>query len=164
MLMMVVLPAPFGPSRPNSSPDGTPKETPSTAVTSSTPFALLLEAMRKLGLPRLLTAQLGLLYRYIFVLIDQAMRLRRGRDFRSARLAPVGRRLSAAGNVIGHLFLRTLDRSDRIQTAMAARGYRGEPHGLIRLRLRGADGLFALVSACYLVACRWAYPLLVHRS
>ncbi len=34
MLMVVVLPAPFGPRRPKSSPPATEKETRSTAVTS----------------------------------------------------------------------------------------------------------------------------------
>jgi len=53
-----------------------------TAMMCTTPFALMLEAMRKLGDPVLLTVQLGFLYRYIFVLIDQAMRIRLSRDFR----------------------------------------------------------------------------------
>ena len=50
----------------------------------TTPFALLLEAMRQLGMPRMIVVQLGFLYRYLFVLIDEAMRLRRARDFRGA--------------------------------------------------------------------------------
>ena len=99
-----------------------------TAMTCTTPFALLLEAMRRLGMPQTIVMQLGFLYRYLFVLIDEAMRVRRARDFRGAALAPVGRRLSAVGGVIGTLFARTLDRSERVQLAMAARGYRGEPH------------------------------------
>ena len=48
----------------------------------TTRFALLLEAMRRLGMPQVIVMQLGFLYRYIFVLIDEAMRVRRARDFR----------------------------------------------------------------------------------
>ena len=129
-----------------------------TAMMCTTPFALLLEAMRKLGVPKLLVMQLGILYRYIFVLIDEGMRVRRGRDFRGAARAPLHRRLAAAGGVIGSLFVRTLERSERIHTAMCARGYRGEPHGLARLRLRWADAAFLAAVAAYLVAARWAYP------
>ncbi len=135
-----------------------------TAVTSATPFALLLEAMRKLGLPKLLVQQLGLLYRYIFVLIDEGMRMRRARDFRGASQAPLSRRLTAVGGIVGQLFVRTLDRSERVYTAMRARGYRGESHSLTHLKLRLTDTVFLTVSAGYLVFCRWIYPVLIHRS
>ncbi len=128
-----------------------------TAMMCTTPFALLLEAMRRLGMPQAIVMQLGFLYRYLFVLIDEAMRVRRARDFRGAALAPVGRRLAAAGGVIGTLFVRTLDRSQRVQLAMAARGYRGEPHSLAGCVFR-RDAVFLLVVAAYLVACRWGYP------
>lgn len=129
-----------------------------TALIGTTPFALLLEAMRRLGMPQMIVLQLGFLYRYIFVLIDEAMRVRRARDFRGAALAPVGRRLMAVGGVIGTLFCRTLDRSERIQLAMAARGYQGEPHSLSQLRLRAADAGFLALVIPYLLACRWLYP------
>lgn len=129
-----------------------------TAVMATTPFSSLLEAMRRLGMPRLLATQLGFLYRYIFVLTDQGMRVRRARDFRGAAGAPVRRRLAAVGGIVGSLFVRTLERSQRIGVAMCARGYRGEQHGLRRLRFRGADAAFLVMMAAYLVACRWAYP------
>ncbi len=129
-----------------------------TALMCSTRFALLLEALRRLGLPQVVAMQLGFLYRYVFVLIDEAMRVRRARDFRGAALAPAGRRLAAAGGVIGTLFIRTLDRSQRVHLAMAARGYCGEPHSLSQLRFARTDVVFLLVVALYLVACRWGYP------
>jgi len=132
-----------------------------TAMMSTTPFADLLAAMRKLALPKMLVTQLGFLYRYIFVLIDEAMRLRRARDFRGARNAPFSRRLAAAGGAIGSLFVRTLQRSDRIHTAMCARGWRGEPHGLNRLKFSRRDAVMLAAVAAYLIFCRWAYPALL---
>jgi cobalt/nickel transport system permease protein len=129
-----------------------------TALMCTTRFSLLLEAMRRLGLPQVVVMQLGFLYRYIFVLIDEAMRVRRARDFRGASLAPVGRRLAAAGGVIGTLFVRTLDRSQRIALAMAARGYRGEPRNLSQLHCTGVDVIFLGAVIVYLAACRWGYP------
>ena len=132
-----------------------------TGLTCTTPFPSLLEAMRKLGFPKLLVMQLGFLYRYVFVLIDEAMRVRRGRDLRGAARAPTARRLKAVGGVIGSLFVRTLERSERIYIAMCARGYRGAPHSLRRLRLRWADGVFLSAVAAYLVVCRWAYPAVI---
>jgi cobalt/nickel transport system permease protein len=128
-----------------------------TAVTCTTPFALLLGAMARLGAPKLLVNQLGLLYRYLFVLLDEAMRIRRGRDFRGAAMAPLTRRLAAAGGVIGSLFVRTLDRGDRVLMAMQVRHYNGEPRSLDRLQFRWRDAAFLLALAGYLVLCRWGY-------
>lgn len=133
-----------------------------TAMMCTTRFALLLEAMRRLGMPQVIVMQLGFLYRYLFVLMDEAMRVRRARDFRGAALAPAGRRLTAVGGVIGSLFVRTLDRSQRIHLAMAARGYQGEPHSLSRLRFAAADAAFLALVVVYLAACRWGYPRFFH--
>jgi len=129
-----------------------------TALTGTTIFASLLEAMRRLRLPRVLTMQIGLLYRYLFLLLDEAMRIRRARDFRGAARAATGRRLTAAAGVIGGLFVRTVDRSERVHTAMAARGYRGEPRSLDLARWRRRDTALLLATAAYLLLCRWAFP------
>jgi len=126
-----------------------------TALTGTTIFASMLEAMRRLRLPRALTMQIGLLYRYLFLLVDEAMRVRRARDFRGAARAPTARRLAAAAGVIGGLFVRSLDRSERVHTAMAARGYRGESHGLDLARWRRRDTALLLATSAYLLACRW---------
>jgi cobalt/nickel transport system permease protein len=132
-----------------------------TALMSTTPFAALLEAMRKLGAPRTLVMQLGFVYRYLFVLLDEAMRIRRGRDFRGGARASFGRRVAAVGGIVGSLFARTLERSDRIHLAMAARGHRGEPHSLSTSRFRWRDAILLLAVAAYLAVCRWALPAIL---
>jgi len=129
-----------------------------TALMSTTPFARMLEAMRRLGVPQVLLVQLGFLYRYLFVLIDEAMRVKRARDFRGAAQAPVGRRLRAVGGIIGSLFVRTLDRSERILVAMQTRGYTGQWHGLSTMRLTWTDAAFVVLIAAYLVLCRAVLP------
>lgn len=125
-----------------------------TALVAGTPFALLLEAMRRLGLPRLMGMVLAFLYRYIFVLLDESMRLRRARDFRGAALAGPGRKLAAAGSVAGSLLVRTLDRSGRVYTAMQCRGYSGQSVSLERLALARRDAVFLVTVVAYLVLCR----------
>jgi len=129
-----------------------------TALMSTTPFARMLEAMRRLGVPRVLLVQLGFLYRYLFVLIDEAMRVRRARDFRGAARASIGRRLAAVGGIIGSLFVRTLDRSERILVAMQARGYTGVWHGMRTMRFAWTDAAFVVVATAYLVLCRALLP------
>ena len=132
-----------------------------TALVSSTRFSLLLEALQRFRLPRVLVMQLGLLYRYLFVLIDEAMRIRRGRDFRGAAQAPIARRLGAVGGIVASLFVRTLDRADRVGVAMAARGFDGHARSLSRLRFRPADAAFLAATAAYLLLCRWAWPAIL---
>jgi cobalt/nickel transport system permease protein len=71
------------------------------------------------------------MYRYLFVLSDEVLRLLRAREARSARLdntrsgGSLFWRAKVAGNMAEQLFLRSYDRSDRMHQAMLARGYRG---------------------------------------
>ncbi len=130
-----------------------------TALVSSTQFSLLLAAMRRLGAPAIFCAVLGFLYRYIFVLIDQVMRVRRASDFRGAARAPAARRLATAGGVVGYLMVRTLERSQRVHLAMLARGYTGQNRGLQQLHWRAADWAFVMACVVYLAAARML-PLL----
>ena len=126
-----------------------------TAVTCTTRFSSLLESMRRLGMPSLLVMQVGMLYRYLYVLVDEAMRVRLARDFRGAALATTMRRLSAVGSIIGSLFVRTLDRSERIALAMQARGYNAQTLAISPARISGIDLATMLATFVYLLICRW---------
>ena len=107
-------------------------------LTASTPFPHLLMAMRAIRMPRLLVATFGLMWRYLFVLVDETLRLMRARASRSANPdrpdARVGGSLAwrakVTGGMAGNLFLRSFDRADRIYAAMLSRGYDGEARGL----------------------------------
>jgi cobalt/nickel transport system permease protein len=97
-----------------------------------TPFPDMIHAFEHLRVPAILTTIIAFLYRYLFVLADEVMRLLRARDSRSAALPGLksGRnvfwRAKIAGNMAGQLFLRSYERSDRIYNAMLARGYQGQ--------------------------------------
>ncbi len=103
-------------------------------LAASTPFPDLLLAMRAVRIPRLLVAIVGLMWRYLFVLVDEAMRLMRAREARSGHPATPGARVGGSvawrarvtGGMAGNLFLRSFERGDRIYAAMASRGYDGE--------------------------------------
>jgi cobalt/nickel transport system permease protein len=98
-------------------------------LAASTPFPDLLMAMRSLRIPRLLVAMFGLTWRYLFVLVDEALRLMRARAARSGGSRPGGSlawRAKVAGGMAGSLFLRAFERSDRIYMSMLSRGYDGE--------------------------------------
>lgn len=103
-------------------------------LATSTPFPQLLVALRAIRTPRLLVAIFGLMWRYLFVLADETLRLIRARAARSgvsaqSELKPGGSvlwRARVTGGMAGSLFLRAFERSDRIYMAMASRGYDGE--------------------------------------
>ena len=103
-------------------------------LAASTPFPDLLVAMRAVRVPRMLVAIFGLMWRYLFVLVDEVLRLLRARAARSGisddlKLKTGGTltwRARVAGGMAGSLFLRALERSDRIYMAMVSRGYDGE--------------------------------------
>jgi cobalt/nickel transport system permease protein len=101
-------------------------------LVTTTQIPDVLHAMLHLRLPGVLVAIISFMYRYLFVLVDEAMRLVRAREARSARLGkarPRGRftwQAKVTGNMAGQLFVRSFDRSERVYHAMLARGYRGE--------------------------------------
>jgi cobalt/nickel transport system permease protein len=99
-------------------------------LTASTPLPDLLVALRALRLPKLLVAILGLMWRYLAVLGDEAMRMIRAREARSGSRnersgGTLGWRARVTGAMAGTLFLRGYERSERIYDAMLARGYDG---------------------------------------
>ncbi|MCS7282216.1 MAG: cobalt ECF transporter T component CbiQ [Anaerolineae bacterium] len=114
-------------------------------LAATTPFPDLLWGMRALRVPRVLVAVGGFLYRYLFVLADEARRMLQAREARSA--APEGRkgggtliwRARVTGAMAGTLFLRAYERSERIWAAMVVRGYDGEVRVLSAPLLRPVD-------------------------
>ena len=103
-------------------------------MSSTMPFPDLLLAMRSVKVPRLLVAIVGLMWRYLFVLADEGLRLIRARAARSGQSDQSGLksggsilwRAHVTGGMAGNLFLRGFERSDRIYMAMLSRGYDGE--------------------------------------
>ena len=97
----------------------------------TTPFHELIDGLRQLRLPRIMVAIIGFMYRYLAVLTGEATRMARARASRSAAPAGGGGRSIAwrakvTGSMVGSLFLRSYERSERIYAAMQARGFEGE--------------------------------------
>ncbi len=107
-------------------------------LAASTSFPDLLVAMRALHVPRLMVSIFGLMWRYLFVLVDEASRLLRARLARSGESdtpsvktgGSLAWRAQVTGGMAGSLFLRAFERSDRIYMAMVSRGYDGEARSL----------------------------------
>ena len=125
-------------------------------LATTTSFPDLLWGMRALHLPRVLVAISGFLYRYLFVIADEARRLMRARAARSATVdGRAGRsliwRARVTGGMAGSLFIRSYERSERIYEAMLARGYDGEVRTLSTSSLRLADVAVGAIGVLVLV-------------
>jgi len=95
----------------------------------TTPMTDVLWALEGVGVPASLVAVIGFMYRYLFVLKDEAERLLRARAARSGGARAGGTllwRAKIAGGMVGSLFLRSYERSERVYAAMTARGYTGQ--------------------------------------
>jgi len=120
-------------------------------LVATTPFADLLLGLRALRLPAVLVSTISFMYRYLFVLVDEAMRLRTAREARSAgEGGSVAWRVRVLGGMVGSLFVRSYERSERIYAAMLSRGFGGEVRSLSRLAWRALDTRAALVWAAAL--------------
>ncbi len=110
-------------------------------LTSTTRFKSLLKGLEQLRLPRVIVMLLSFMYRYLFILVDEVMRMRQARDSRNfggKRL----RRIGTVGNMIGTLFIRSYERGERVYAAMMARGFDGHSRTLERLHFSRVDAYF----------------------
>lgn len=112
-------------------------------LTSTTKLNHLLQGLERLYLPRVLVMTLSFMYRYLFILVDELMRMKQARDSRNFG----GKRLwqlRTLGNMIGILFVRSYERGERVYAAMAARGFDGQSRTLRQLGFRRLDLYFGL--------------------
>ncbi len=117
----------------------------------TTGFDSVCLALQKFGVPGPFIAQLMFLYRYMFVLIDEASRMVRARALRTFD-AGSNMKLSIFAPMIGQLLLRTLDRAQRIHLSMCCRGFDGHiqmirktDFGILELFFVSAWGLLFII-------------------
>lgn len=112
-------------------------------LSSTTKFPELLKGLERLHMPGAMVMILSFMYRYIFVLVDEVIRMKQARDSRNFG----GRRmwqLKTIGNMVGTLFLRSYERGERVYGAMVARGFDGKTLTLSNLRLARQDLYFGV--------------------
>jgi cobalt/nickel transport system permease protein len=92
-------------------------------VSNTTPFSGILRVLKAVRVPGLLITTIALMHRYLFVLVEEAERMRRARASRTFTRRR-GARWQASSSVVGQLFLRASERAERIYDAMCARGWK----------------------------------------
>jgi len=125
-----------------------------------TGFYAVCAALEKLGTPRVFVVQLMFLYRYLFVLVDEASRMVRARSLRA--LGNGGASIKTYGSLVGHLLLRTIDRAQRIYLAMCCRGFDGKIRIMKPLKFGFLEiGFIGVWSALFIVMRFYNIPALL---
>lgn len=93
-------------------------------------FNGMCRGLERMGVPVFLTVQLQFVYRYLSVILSEALDMRRARAARGYGRKSMPVRMW--GTFVGQLFLRTLARGERIHQAMLARGFSGRIPSLYR--------------------------------
>ncbi len=120
-------------------------------LTSTTKTNDLFHALGRLHLPQVLVMILSFMYRYIFVIIDEMMRMKQARDSRNFGGGKLWQ-LRTIGNMIGTLFIRSYERSERVYAAMISRGFDGQTRTLDNLNFRRSDIFFIITLVIILAA------------
>jgi cobalt/nickel transport system permease protein len=92
-------------------------------LTATTRFSDLLGVLWRVRVPALLVTTLALMYRYLFVLLEESGRMQRARRSRTFVRSRAGAWRGGA-EVAGLLFVRASERAERVYLAMCARGWK----------------------------------------
>lgn len=129
----------------------------------TTPLPGLLRGMESMYVPRVLLTIVQFLYRYLFVVAEQAARMTlaarcRGGGLYSDRKSMFRR----AAGVLSVLFARSYGRAEGVHRAMLARGFNGQLPIMSARAFRWTDGAFLLASAGLTLAVRIGYATISH--
>jgi cobalt/nickel transport system permease protein len=95
-----------------------------TVLVAVTRFEALMYAARSLKAPAGLIEIMSFMYRYLFIIIDEAGHMLLARSLRSNGSKQYA--LRSTGGIIGALFVRSFEHADRLHSAMLVRGFSGE--------------------------------------
>ena len=107
----------------------------------TTPIPELLNSLELLRVPRFLLTVIQFLYRYLFLVVDEAAHMR------AAAAARGGMSFQSATGALAVLFSRSYSRAESIHRAMTARGFDGRFHPLFGHQFGPKDVQFAALAA-----------------
>ncbi len=120
---------------------------------ASTKFSDLLKAFEKLKIPGLFIMIISFMYRYIFVTVDELMKMKQAKEARSVG----GSRwfhIKVLANMIGVLFIRAYERAEHVYLAMCSRGFNGHINTINNFQIKTSDFSFLLIIICILSGIR----------
>lgn len=132
---------------------------------ATTPLPLILNGLAAFRLPPYLVTVTQFLYRYLFVVSEEAQHMRVALAARGSKTIAAARNLGfrAASGIVASLFARSYLRAQRIHDSMLSRGFSGALPSLQEMRFRPADLVFGAGAAIAIASARWC-SLLVERA
>jgi len=129
-----------------------------TLLTSVTPFPYFLKGLERLRVPGIFIMVLSFMYRYLFVSIDELMRMKQAKDSRTIKPKRFFE-IKTLANMLGSLFVRSYERGERVYFAMCSRGFNGKIKTLDSFCLGYKDAIFSAGLTSILVLIRLARVL-----
>jgi cobalt/nickel transport system permease protein len=126
-------------------------------LVSTTPLPVLLRGFEMTGAPRFLLMVAQFLYRYLFVISEEAQHMRKAAMARGATvggLAGNTARFKAAAGALAVLFARSYGRAEEIHRSMLSRSFPGYFRPLSELHFHRGDVLFLAYGVLTPVALR----------
>jgi cobalt/nickel transport system permease protein len=121
-------------------------------LVATTSFPGVCRALERLYVPKVFVVQLFFLYRYLFVLAEETMRIVRAINMRTFGKKRYGIKIFIS--TIGLLFMKTVERSERIYHSMCSRGFNGEIRLLKKDKTAFADIVFAVAAISIFIIFR----------
>ena len=127
-------------------------------LVSTTPLPELLRGLERMGVPRYLLMVTQFLYRYLFVISEEAQHMRAAAQAKSGSMRVLFSRskFGAAAGALGVLFARSYGHAEGIHQAMLARGFQGTFRTLAARAFNKADATFVMAALIVLVGARAA--------
>lgn len=128
-------------------------------VISTTPLPVLLRGLEAIGAPHFLLDVGQFLYRYFFVISEEAQSMNQAAMARGASVrqwTTGGRRFRASAGALAVLFARSYARAEEIHRAMLARGFQGRFLLVAAARFGRADVVFTAIASLAPLALRIA--------
>lgn len=117
---------------------------------ASTRFSVLLKGLEKLKFPKLFIMILSFMYRYIFVIVDELMKMKQAKEARSIG-GSKWFHIKTLANMIGVLFIRAYERAEFVYMAMRSRGFNGAISTIYDFRIKKIDFYFISVIISILI-------------
>ena len=115
-------------------------------------FDTTLKALEKIGIPDKLVQIIQFTYRYIFVFTDEIQMMFRAMKSRGFKAGTNLYTMKTIGTMIGMLFVRSFERSERVYNAMVSRGYDGTTRTIIEFKINKFDLVKAFIIVSFAVS------------
>jgi cobalt/nickel transport system permease protein len=115
------------------------------ALVATMPFATAGHALHRMRVPDKIVHLLLMTYRYIFVLEQEYLRLGRAAAIRGFRPGTNLHTYRTYAYLVGMLFVKAVDRAERVRAAMLCRGFKGRFYSLQEFRAGSGGAAFLLL-------------------